>query len=207
MSDPRGIPDGEASRRGALPKGRSVIRNVNPAWFVRPNGYDASRTIHGVGHTSRVLVHALDLADALDLVTWERDALAYAALWHDIGRTNDDVDYYHGAKSAGKAVALGLHCKVAPRVYETALYAITHHCGSEVHGERAASRVVYRLSSVRESPCERVDEESALRVFRLLKDADGLDRVRLGDLDVSHLRYAVSRTRVERAHELLLEIP
>jgi len=89
-----------------------VIRNVNPAWFVRPNGYDASRTIHGVGHTSRVLVHALDLSDALDLSTWERDALGFAALWHDIGRTNDGVDYYHGAKSAGKAVALGLHVNV-----------------------------------------------------------------------------------------------
>lgn len=184
-----------------------MIRNVNPAWFVRPNGYDASRTIHGVGHTSRVLVHALDLADALDLATWERDALACAALWHDIGRTTDGVDYYHGAKSAGKAVALGLHCNVAPQVYETALYAITHHCGSQKYGESAASFVTYPVQSAGDPLFELVDAESALRVFRLLKDADALDRVRLGDLDTSYLRYDVSRTRVDRARELLLEIP
>lgn len=184
-----------------------MIRNVNPAWFVRPNGYDASRTIHGVGHTSRVLVHALDLADALDLATWERDALACAALWHDIGRTNDGVDYYHGAKSAGKAVALGLHVNVSPQVSETALYAITHHCGSEEHGERAAYHVGYWSLGAGDATYEPVEAESALRVFRLLKDADALDRVRLGDLDVSHLRYDVSRTRVDRAWELLREIP
>ncbi len=75
---------------------------------------------------------------------WEREALTCAALWHDIGRTNDRADYYHGAKSAGKAVTLGLHRGIEPRVYETALYAVTHHCGDEGHGERAAGRVRYR---------------------------------------------------------------
>ncbi len=184
-----------------------MIRSVNPAWFVRPSGNDASRTIHGVGHTSRVLVHTADLADLLDLPAWEREALACAALWHDIGRTHDGVDYYHGAKSAGKAVALGLHFTVQPKVYETALYAITHHCGDEGHAERAAHQVRYRVPNDGQEVFERVDPESALRVFRLLKDADALDRVRLGDLDISYLRYDVSRERVNRARELLLEIP
>ena len=183
-----------------------MIRSVDPEWFVRPSGDDASRSIHGVGHTSRVLIHALDLADALDVSEWEREALACAALWHDIGRTHDGVDYYHGAKSAGKAVALGLHSTIAPMVYETALFAITHHCGSEPHAELAASEVRYRVPDV-EIRFERVEPESALRVFRLLKDADALDRVRLGDLDTRYLRYDASRKRVERAHELLLSIP
>jgi hypothetical protein len=44
-------------------------------------------------------------------------------------------------------------------VLETALYAVTHHSGSEEHGERAA----------RSLP----DPDGALRVFRTLKDADG----------------------------------
>jgi hypothetical protein len=39
------------------------------------------------------------------------------------------------------------------------------------------------------------------------RDADGLDPVRLGDLDVGHLRYPVSRLRVARAEALLLAIP
>ena len=47
------------------------------------------------------------------------------------------------------------------------------------------------------------DPEAALRVFRVLKDADALDRVRLGDLDVSYLRFPESVQRVDRAWELL----
>jgi len=58
-----------------------------------------------------------------------------------------------------------------------------------------------------EATYEPVSAESALRVFRLLKDADALDRVRLGDLDVNYLRFPVSHARVDRAWELLREIP
>ena len=36
----------------------------------------------------------------------------------------------------------------------------------------------------------------------LLKDADALDRVRLGDLDVSRLRFAQARQMVDFAQEL-----
>jgi hypothetical protein len=52
------------------------------------------------------------------------------------------------------------------------------------------------------------DAEASLRVFNVLKDADGLDRVRLGggDLDPSYLRYPVSKTRIDRAWDLLKEI-
>jgi hypothetical protein len=169
-----------------------IITDIPASWFVRPDGFDASGTIHGVAHTLRVLIHARELADALRLAAWEREALELAARWHDIGRTHDGADYYHGAKSAGKVVGLGLHVDVDAVVLETALYAVTHHCGSETYAEQGARRTP--------------DPESTLRVFRVLKDADALDRVRLGDLDVTMLRHEVSRTRVERAHQLLHEI-
>lgn len=162
-------------------------------WFVRPNGDDASGGIHGLGHTRRVLIHGLELADTLGLCEQEREAVRLAALWHDIGRTNDRVDYYHGAKSAGKAVGLGLHEHAPPEIHEIALFAVTHHSGAEEHAEIGA----------RWMP----DSAATLRVFRALKDADGLDRVRLGDLDPSYLRFAESKTRIARAWELLREIP
>jgi hypothetical protein len=78
-------------------------------------------------------------------------------------------------------------------VLETALYAVTHHSGSEEHGERAA----------RSLP----DPDGALRVFRTLKDADGLDRVRFDGLDFAYLRLAAARERVDRAWDLLEHIP
>ena len=80
-----------------------------------------------------------------------------------------------------------------PQVLETALFAVAHHCGSETHAEKAATRFE--------------DPESKLRVFRALKDADGLDRVRLGDLDPAYLCFPQSRLRVACAWELLRERP
>lgn len=168
---------------------------IDPAWFIRPNGHDASGTIHGIGHRMRVHIHVAEIAEALDLASWEREALHYAAIWHDIGRTNDGVDYYHGARSAGKVVGLGLYVAIDPAVLQAALFAVTHHSGDETHAERAAARSD--------------DPEATLRIFRVLKDADGLDRVRLGhgDLDPSYLRFSVSKARVERAWELLRQLP
>ncbi len=165
----------------------------DPRWFVRPDGLDASRTIHGVSHTLRVMIHAVEIADGLAIPSWEREAVVRAALWHDIGRSHDGGDYYHGAKSAGKAVGLGLHAGLPRSVVEVALYAATHHPGDEAHGERAARRLP--------------DSQGALRVFRILKDADGLDRVRLGDLDPSYLRLPGSAARAARAELLLRLLP
>jgi hypothetical protein len=182
------------------------IPPIDPAWFMRPSGYDASQSIHGVGHTRRVWTHAMALAESLGLKSWQREALHYSAMWHDIGRTNDWGDYYHGAKSAGKVVAFGLHEGIEPLVYETALYAITHHCGSEPHGERAAATVSYFEPGPDLSLVERrADERGALHVFRALKDADALDRVRLGDLDTRHLRFPESLQRVDIAERLYRE--
>jgi HD superfamily phosphodiesterase len=176
-----------------LPALLATLPAPDPRWFVRPSGKDASGGIHGVSHTLRVMVHAREIADALRVASWERDAALLAALWHDIGRTNDGSDYYHGAKSAGKVVGLGLHQSHPPGIVEVALYAATHHSGDEKHAEKAAGWL--------HTPSE------ALRVFRILKDADGLDRVRLGDLEVSYLRLPGSAERVVRAEELLRRLP
>jgi hypothetical protein len=173
----------------------SSLPRPDPRWFVRPTGEDASRTIHGVPHTLRVMIHAWEIAEALRISEEERASAVLAALWHDIGRTHDGGDYYHGAKSAGKVVGLRLHAGLPAGRVEVALYAVTHHSGDEGHAVPAASWLP--------------DPDAALRVFRILKDADGLDRVRLGegDLDVSYLRLPGSRSRVQRAWELLRLVP
>ena len=174
----------------------SVLRSglvIDPTWFIRPDGVDASRSIHGIAHTERVRTHALELADLLGFDPWEREALEYAAIWHDIGRTDDGADYYHGAKSAGKVVGLGLHEGVDPFVLESALFAVTHHCGDEDHALHQA-----RWFS---------DPDATLRVFHALKDADILDRVRLGDLDPAYLYFGQSHERIETAWQLLRDMP
>ncbi len=164
-------------------------------WFVRPDGSNGAYGIHGRGHARRVWLHCMELAEDLGINGPELEALHLAALWHDIGRTNDAADYYHGAKSAGRVVGMGLHRGVEPPVRDMALFAVTHHSGSEEHAG-------YALNGMRDS--QRVE-----RVFKVLKDADALDRVRLGPygLDPSFLRFEQSYDRVERAWELLQLIP
>lgn len=168
------------------------LPQVPAEWFVRPDGFDASQTIHGIAHTQRVWVHAQEIAEDLSLSQNEVEALHCAALWHDIGRTNDHADYYHGAKSAGRVIGLGLHRPLGDDVREMALYAVTHHSGDEAHAERGVAWTS--------------DPAATLRVIRVLKDADALDRVRLGGLDVSYLRFEVSGQRIERAWNLLHSI-
>ncbi len=165
------------------------------AWFLRPNGHDASGTIHGTGHTRRVTAHAVALAERLGVEPWQREAVLRAALWHDIGRTFDGRDHLHGAKSAGKVVGLGLHQGLEPRVVEAALHAVTFHSTDDRHGEETAEYLD--------------DPESGFLVFRILKDADALDRVRFGPrgLDERQLRLAPSRALVRAAWELLERLP
>ena len=174
----------------ALPTG---LPRPERSWFVRPDGYDASGTIHGLAHTLRVMIHTVEIAQALRVADWERETVLLAALWHDVGRTDDGRDPLHGAKSAGKLVGLGLHRDVPRDRLPYALLAVTHHSGDDRHGEQAALRLD--------------DPEAARRIFHILKDADGLDRVRLGDLRPSMLRLPGSAGRVARAEELLRRIP
>ena len=169
----------------------SALAGPDPAWFIRSNGEDGSADIHGVGHATRVTIHAVELATALRLPDWQVEAARLAGLWHDIGREHDGGDYFHGAKSAGKVVGLGLHRGVALPTLEVALLAVTFHNVEDRRGEDAARYAT--------------DPAAALAVFRVLKDADALDRVRFGlnRIDPKQLRLEVSHGRIVRAVELL----
>ena len=46
----------------------STLPRPERAWFIRPDGHDASGPIHGVGHTRRVMIHAVEIAEAIDLL-------------------------------------------------------------------------------------------------------------------------------------------
>ena len=107
------------------------LPSPDPAWFIRPHGEDGSGGIHGLMHTRRVMIHAVEIAEALRVERWIREVVVRAALWHDIGRTDDGRDYYHGAKSAGKVVGLGLHRDLPPSIASLALLVVTHHSGGE----------------------------------------------------------------------------
>jgi len=159
------------------------------AWFHDPDG------IHGVAHTLRVVVHARRLAEALALDPTATRALLTAALWHDIGRLHDGTDDLHGARSAGKVLGLGLHRDLDDATARTVLFAIEHHCLADQRAQRSAGRIS--------------DFARGFEVFQALKDADALDRVRLGgrgEVDPAQLRFDFSRRQLDFADELLAKV-
>lgn len=145
------------------------VGKIKPAYFHNPSG------IHGVLHTKRVLFLTLILSKLHELNETESQILSEAAIYHDIGRTNDDIDYEHGRLSYEKIEDLDLVDEDYAYI-EILRYVVTEHA---VPDEIAFNNI--KNYDIR-------DKENAIKLLKIFKDADGLDRVRLGDLDISYLR-------------------
>lgn len=164
----------------------ALVPDVRPEWFVRQS------SLHGVRHTQRVHIHARRLASELRRDDADTELTLCAALWHDIGRTNDGWDPRHGARSAMRAAALGLMQGISAADAEIVAFAIRCHSLADGLGEAEARRLA--------------EQERALRILWLLKDADGLDRVRLGAWeapDPAQLRHPQAIALLPFAKELL----
>lgn len=143
--------------------------------------------LHGQAHVGRVMVHALRLIEATG---WEQEAprLWAAVYLHDLARTHDGVCHTHGANAVSrwqKQEPLQDHLisgGITMDDYEAIATAVTLHC--------------------------RPDKEMLPKdhphwpLCALLKDADGLDRVRLGDLDPKYFRLPQTRGMIGFAQKL-----
>ena len=134
------------------------------------------------------MVHAFRLV----VVTgWKEEAPAlWAAVYlHDIARTHDGVCLRHGGDAMRKFEswpdlrAFFAQGGVTDTDYAAIHTAVVHH---SLPKELDRAHPHWRLTS-------------------LLKDADGLDRVRLGDLDPRYLRHPQTRQMVGFAEALFNE--
>jgi hypothetical protein len=146
------------------------------AWFrFRPLG------IHGAPHTTRVLVWAAVLADRIGRPdALRRDELLWAAAVHDVGRNDDGTDCGHGRRSADWVLAE--LARQRPAAVDCDLGFVAELC---------------TWHEISDDEIERISLE-----LLILKDADGLDRVRLGDLDPERLRFQSGRRLVDAAERL-----
>jgi len=154
---------------------------------VIPEHYLDSIGIHGTEHTKRVLLLSAILADLNELSPAEKDILYHGAVYHDIGRTCNGVDNSHGLKSWRKIKDLGILDKEDEEFEKALEYVITNHSISDSQVKeftRGCGNIRVKL------------------IFELLKDSDGLDRVRLGDLKVKYLRNEYSKELVEVAKRI-----
>ena len=119
---------------------------------------------HNAEHTLRVLFDALLLVQVQGIALTKKEShqLCDAILYHDIGRTNDDVDDSHGAKSRDIYYDTASDCNPATA------FLIEYHC---LDDRKALADL--KASNIR-------DKERVWLLYTILKDADALDRVRFG---------------------------
>lgn len=168
--------------------GQAVPASATPSWDDwRPGDgcylHDAGG-IHGTGHAGRVLVWASliggwmrrqGIAVDLEVVRW-------AAVLHDVRRLHDGHDPLHGARCGawvGDGGFAATHGAPAGGLGAAQLDKIAYCCTWHVPPDRAAPAMTPELVC--------------------LKDADALDRVRLGGLNRRFLRTGLARALVRQA--------
>ena len=134
--------------------------------------------IHGEGHIERALLYGALVARDTGASEADVRLLLDMCSYHDVGRINDWLDESHGYRSA---LRLG---------------ELTGRSGEELKLMRAGVEAHSRRDGDLDASLEKyapVDMDRCRYLALMLKDADGLDRVRISDLDVSFLRFEESR--------------
>ena len=137
-------------------------------------------SIHGKEHQARVLLHCLVISELLGLPNSDRRALATAAIYHDTQRTHDYVENGHGL--AAREYYVSDVSKPDPLVE----FLCEYHCLADKKG----------YEEIRNNRKLSKNREKSTLLYQIFKDADGLDRIRLGgirDIDLKQLRLDVSK--------------
>lgn len=149
--------------------------------------FDQRSSLHGIGHTYRVMVHAHELS-----ITLNRSDLLYpvlaAAFVHDMARKHDGFCCHHGLWAVERKVPLFKAFFMDHGVCDNDLALLS--IAVENHSR----------------PEELERNNPAYVATAILKDADALDRIRLGEnnLDQRYLRFKESKGLVGFARSLYL---
>jgi hypothetical protein len=156
------------------------------ALIPHPSDFAHPSKIHGQAHVGRVMIHAFRLIEALG-ATEEASRLWGAVYLHDLARTHDGFDEVHGMHAVMRVnestdLQERLIARGAQSDDPSMLLAVMMHCLPDDHSAFGGKPVWPLLA--------------------MLKDVNGLDRVRFGDLDASYLRHEASRGMVKFAEDL-----
>ena len=143
---------------------------------------------HTKAHCARVLLYALLIVEKMGLSQELREVLGAAAVFHDSRRQDDWLDVGHGQRAADYYKAF---CRTNALIYDERVYRImAYHDREDTLGEAALSGL-----------------EHGVLLYRIFKDADALDRYRLGEtaLDESMLRTTAAHSLTDFARCLVAE--
>ena len=142
---------------------------------------------HGIAHTTRVLLAAHLLCDALNLPDAETKACYIAAIVHDLGKKNDTEGEKHGFQSM--------------LLYKEKINSIIE---DDMLGKRILNAIRYH--SIADEKCP----EDVRRdiIWKVLKDADALDRSRFGELgcDITYLRLPLYEISIGKERHALFYV-
>lgn len=149
--------------------------------------------IHAVPHSERVLLYALILAESeMPGDDSAREILAHASVFHDTRRFDDYLDVGHGARAA---VHYQEYCEKHPEMkfHPEAVYLMRYHDLDDKLGIQAIKKDFG------------TDADRVLKLYAIFKDADALDRWRLGSqgLDPKYLRTATAKGMTEFSHDVV----
>lgn len=158
--------------------------------------------VHTKGHCERVLLLALKIAHLRRLTDRQTEALCHASIFHDSRRKDNYMDTGHGERAANyyrtDCEKLGL--KYLPEAYA----AIFYHDLDDRKGEEYIKEWAPRyVTDINDRGTELINNWT--EVYHDFKDADALDRLRLGPwaLDEKYLRTAESKSLISFAQELV----
>ena len=158
--------------------------------------------IHTEGHCERVLLLALKIGARRRLSDRQMEALCHASIFHDTRRLNNYLDKGHGERAACyyKEEARQMGITFLPEAYA----AIRFHDQDDKDGEAFIKEWTTNDTEGYEEN-DLGTAEAWTEVFRDFKDADALDRLRMGPwtLDKRFLRTEEAKGLIGFAQELV----
>lgn len=147
--------------------------------------FDHHSNLHGIMHTYRVMLHVLQLGLATGYVAEARNAF-FAAYIHDMARKHDGYCTQHGTDAANIKLPVYQPLFIKNGAKPADILSIAKAC---------------TLHSLNKEP-DTTDPDWL--TVALLKDADALDRIRLGEgaLNVSYLRFKETHKHIDFAMKL-----
>ncbi len=153
--------------------------NLNAGYF------DNQSSLHGINHTYRVMCHVLQLGNELRFEREKRLAFC-AAFIHDMSRKHDGLCHHHGQWAAEEKLPTfkEFFCLQGINAYEI------EEIGAAVKNHSEGFEIP--------------KSNPFWKTTALLKDADALDRIRLGEenLKTEFLRFSITKDFISRANTL-----
>ena len=169
----------------------NIIKNIKSQFL-----YDS--LFHGLHHSEKVLLFSYILGSYFKLSEIDLQILIDAAVYHDIGRIDETEDAFHGLASARKI----------EKVIDSPIYQDSQNLAilkAICDGHSRDDKYIDLIAEDYEIEEENLERYKML--FKILKDADALDRTRfmktsIAALNEKYLRFPISKQLIELANSI-----